>query len=144
MQIKLSTSPGHSILTPCQPVPALTLSLQASGRVATGAPILKSLVRLDPEKSRRKRDSNPGFSAPEADALTTRPTSGANEAIHVSDHCSTHLPIYSSIYLLTVSLRDLNPCSLPWICKEDDAQLKPSVYLTIAPPTYQSTHLSIH
>ena len=27
-----------------------------------------------PEKSRRKRDSNPGSSAPEADALTTRPT----------------------------------------------------------------------
>ena len=27
-----------------------------------------------PEKSRRKRDSNPGSPAPEADALTTRPT----------------------------------------------------------------------
>ena len=30
----------------------------------------KSLVWLDPEKSRRKRDSNPESSAPEADALT--------------------------------------------------------------------------
>ena len=36
--------------------------------------MLKSLVLLDPEKSRRKRDSNPGSSAPDADALTTRPT----------------------------------------------------------------------
>ena len=35
----------------------------------------KSLFWLDPEKSRRrKRESNPGSSAPEADALTTRPT----------------------------------------------------------------------
>ena len=34
----------------------------------------KSLVWLDLEKSRRKRDSNPGSSALEADALTTRPT----------------------------------------------------------------------
>ena len=33
----------------------------------------KSLVWLDPKKSRRKRDSNPGSSAPEVDALTTRP-----------------------------------------------------------------------
>ena len=28
---------------------------------------------LEAEKSRRKRDSNPGSSAPEGDALTTRP-----------------------------------------------------------------------
>ena len=36
-------------------------------------PIFKSLVRLEPEKSRHKRDSNPGSSAPEVDALATRP-----------------------------------------------------------------------
>ena len=72
LQIKLSTSPSHSILTPGRPVPALTQQCQACGRVATGVPIFKSLVFLDPEKSRRKRDSNPGSSAPEADALTTR------------------------------------------------------------------------
>ena len=37
--------------------------------------MFKSLVWLDPEKkSRRKRDSNLGPSALEADALTTRPT----------------------------------------------------------------------
>ena len=33
----------------------------------------KSLVRLDPEKSRRKRDSKPGSSVPEANAFITRP-----------------------------------------------------------------------
>ena len=36
--IKLSTSPSHSILTPGQPVPALTLQCRAPGRVATGMP----------------------------------------------------------------------------------------------------------
>ena len=36
----------------------------------TGVPILKSLVRLGPEKSRRKRNSNPGSSTVETDALT--------------------------------------------------------------------------
>ena len=44
LQIKLSTSPSHSILTPGRPVPALTLYRQAPCRVATGVPILKSLV----------------------------------------------------------------------------------------------------
>ena len=32
------------------------------------------MIPPGPEKSRRKRDSNPGSSALEADALTTRPT----------------------------------------------------------------------
>ena len=44
LQTKLSISPSHSMLTPGQPVPALTLLHQAPGRVATGVPILKSLV----------------------------------------------------------------------------------------------------
>ena len=44
------------------------------GRVATGVQVFKSLVWLDPEKSRRKWDSNPGSSAYETDALTTRPS----------------------------------------------------------------------
>ena len=70
----LSTSPSHSILTPGRPVPALTLSCQAPGRVATGVPIFKSLVWLSPEKSSHKRDSNPESSVPEADALITRPS----------------------------------------------------------------------
>ena len=48
LQIKLSISPVHSILTPGQPVSALILERQAPGRVATGVPIFKSLVWLDP------------------------------------------------------------------------------------------------
>ena len=44
LQIQLSISPSHSILTLGRPVPALTLSRQAADRVATGVPILKSLV----------------------------------------------------------------------------------------------------
>ena len=63
------------MLTPGRPVPVLTLCHQAPGRVATEMPIFKSLVWLDPpNKSRRKRNSNPGSSALEAGALTTRPT----------------------------------------------------------------------
>ena len=44
LQIQLSISPNHSVLTLGQPVPALTLYRQAPVRVATGVPILKSLV----------------------------------------------------------------------------------------------------
>ena len=51
-----------------RPVPALTLWCQAPGRVATVVSIFKSLVCLNPGKSHRKRDSNPGSSAPEAEA----------------------------------------------------------------------------
>ena len=73
LQIELYTSPSHSILTPGRPVQALTLERQAPGRVATGVPILSHWYDST-EKSRRQRDSNPGSSALEADALTTRPT----------------------------------------------------------------------
>ena len=62
LQMKLSTSPSHSILPPGQPVPVLALYHQAPGRIATGVPIFKSLVWLEP-----------GFPGLEADALTTRP-----------------------------------------------------------------------
>ena len=55
-----------------------TIYRQAPGRVATGVPIFQSLVWLDSEKSRRNRASNPGSSALEADALTTRPTRRLN------------------------------------------------------------------
>ena len=44
LQIKLSISPSHSILTLGQPVPALTLQRQASGMVTTGVPTFKSLA----------------------------------------------------------------------------------------------------
>ena len=73
LQIQLSTSPSHSILTPHRPVSALTLYHQGPGRVPTGVPILKSLVWLDPEKSCRKQDSKCDSSTLKADALTTRP-----------------------------------------------------------------------
>ena len=52
-----------------------------------------------PDKSRRKLDSNPGSSAPEADALTTRParraglheTSCASQDPHVTTSITQHL-----------------------------------------------------
>ena len=45
LQIKLSISPSHSVLTPGQPVPALTLSCQASSKIAPGImPVFKPLV----------------------------------------------------------------------------------------------------
>ena len=74
LQIKFSISPSHSILTPGRPVPTLTLSPQAPGRVATGVPILSHWYDSTLKKSWHKQDSNPGSSAVEADALTTRPT----------------------------------------------------------------------
>ena len=78
LQTKISISPSHSILIPGQPVPALTLNRQAPGTVATGVPFffffLSHWYDSTPKKFRLKRDSNPGSSALEADALTTRPT----------------------------------------------------------------------
>ena len=75
LQIKLSTSPSHSILTPAEPASALTLYYQAPGRVATGVPFFKSLVWLDLEKFHHsKRDSNPKHPALEVYAVTTWPT----------------------------------------------------------------------
>ena len=50
LQLKVSFSPCHSVLTADQPIPALTLHYQAPGRVAPGVPIFKSLVWLNPEK----------------------------------------------------------------------------------------------
>ena len=70
LQIKLSISPSHSILTPGRPVPALTLLRQAPGRVATGVPIFKSLVWLDSGKIPTQAGFEPGiFRSLEADAL---------------------------------------------------------------------------
>ena len=51
LQVKVATSPFHGILTPGQPVLALTLYHQVSGLVATAAPtaapVLMSLVSVD-------------------------------------------------------------------------------------------------
>ena len=58
---KLSISPCHSILTPGQPVPALSLQHQAPGRVATGVQNFKSLVWLDPEKIPAQAGFEPGI-----------------------------------------------------------------------------------
>ena len=67
-------SPSHSILIPDQPVPALTLEHQVSGKIANGMPMFKSLVQLRPEKTlQRKREVNSRSAALEVDALTTRP-----------------------------------------------------------------------
>ena len=74
MQIQLSTSPSHSILTPGRPVPALTLERQAPCRVATGVPIFESLVRLDPEKIPSQAGFEPGIFRSRGGRLTTRPT----------------------------------------------------------------------
>ena len=78
--VTLSISCSFSILTPGQPVPVLTLYRQASGRVATGVPMFKSLAWLDPKKSpwgkipMEKAGIDPGSAALEADTLTTWPT----------------------------------------------------------------------
>ena len=44
LYIKLAASTIHSIQTPGQPVPALTLQRQVPGRVPTGVPVFKSLL----------------------------------------------------------------------------------------------------
>ena len=44
LQIRCLPHPGYSILALGQPVEAVTLQRQAPGRVATGAPMFKSVV----------------------------------------------------------------------------------------------------
>ena len=70
LRIQLSISPSHSILTPGQPAPALTLWRQP---LECQLFFLSHWYDSTPEKSRRKRGLNPGSSALEADAFTTRP-----------------------------------------------------------------------
>ena len=72
MQLKLSTSPSHSILTPGRPVPASPSAWQGSHWSAKYLSHRYDSTRE--KKSRRKRDSIPESSAIEANALTTRPT----------------------------------------------------------------------
>ena len=71
LQIKLSTSPSHSILTPGQPDPILPTAWQGCHWSAN---FLSHWYDSTLKKSWRKWDSNPGSSTLEADALTTRPT----------------------------------------------------------------------
>ena len=56
-----SNFPSHPV-TVYRPVPVLTLKRQAPGRVATGVPIFKSLVWLDPEKIQALAGFEPGTS----------------------------------------------------------------------------------
>ena len=49
------------------------------------ANVFKSLVWLDPEESRCRRDSNPGSSAAEADALATRPLRRSFSTVIISN-----------------------------------------------------------
>ena len=56
--------------------------------IATGVPFLSHWYDSTPKKSRRKRDSNPGSSALEADALTTRPTRRWTVGINPVMECS--------------------------------------------------------
>ena len=90
----------------------LTLERQAPGRVATGVPIFKSLVWLNPVQSRRKRDSNPRSSAPEADALTTMPArrfSCRSTGRQQGRHLTRVLPVCLTIIVIIVmTLKDAN------------------------------------
>ena len=91
MRIKLAISPSHSILTPGRPVPA-------PGRVASGMPNFEVTGMTGPgTKSPRERDSNPGSSALEVDALTTRPTRRVDKGTHVCTHAlmASILPLSS-------------------------------------------------
>ena len=81
LQAKLSISPSHSILTSGQPVPVLT------DTITPGYPLdcqlLSHWYDSTPKKSRLKQNSNPGSSAQEADALTTRPTRRCLNAVNM-------------------------------------------------------------
>ena len=75
IQIQFSTSPSHSILTPgstsASADPTMPGAWQGSHWSAN---FLVTGMTRPGKKPRRKRDSNPGSSAPEANTLTTRPT----------------------------------------------------------------------
>ena len=87
VQIKLSIKPSRSIPTPSQPVPALTLLLQAPGRVATGLRLFKPLVWLDLERILAKS----GNRTLGAYALTTRPTRRSQALIEPGNSCTRHI-----------------------------------------------------
>ena len=70
---KLDVWPGHTILTPSRPVPALTLLCPPPGRVATGVPILSHSMTRPAGRSAGNTRIEPSSAALEVDALTTRP-----------------------------------------------------------------------
>ena len=67
LQIQLSTSASHSILTPGRPVPCWPYNARQGSHWSAN---FKSLILLDPEISHHKRDSNTGSSALKVDAFT--------------------------------------------------------------------------
>ena len=91
LQTKLSISPSHSILKPGQPVPAPQCQFSSHWYDPT------------PKKSRRKRDSNPGSPALEADALTTRPMRRSghdrNRSLHTVGSCRRHSEITNEMHI---------------------------------------------
>ena len=115
LQIKLSTSPSHSILTPGRPVPALTLKRQAPGRVATGVLIFESLVWLEPEKIPAQVGFEPGIFRSQGGRLTTRPTRrslrdrSAQTVAHAAD--LTTEAVYQPRYLTQSQWTDSRPTS---------------------------------
>ena len=87
----------------------LTLEYQAPGKVALGVPIFKSLVRPDPEKKNwRKRESNPGRVALEADTLTTRPT----RRFALEDTLPKPVQVILAVYLSELTLLTPNSVRL--------------------------------
>ena len=89
-----------------RPVPALTLQRQGPGRVAIGVQFLSYWYDSSPEKSRRERDTSPGSSALEADALTTRPSrrSAAFEEIASPDNTVVFLLLHSPARSLGITI----------------------------------------
>ena len=95
-----------------RPVPVLTLSRQAPGRVATGVPIFKSLVWFDPEKIPAQAGFEPGTFRSRGGRLTTKPTRRsfiASEARDQTEHTSESSVTLSSSLLS--SLSSLSPSS---------------------------------
>ena len=94
-QIELAISPSHGTLTPGQPVPALTLSHKAPGRVATGVPVVYVTGMTDQDKVPTGKSGIESRSvALEADALTNRPkrrTSCLLVLLSSGRNCRTYL-----------------------------------------------------
>ena len=71
------------------------------------------------KKSRRKQDSNPGFSTLEADALTTRPTSQSYEygQTRSSQHCGWRSTLKGSVSKAVLGrlLREMMGCILVFL-----------------------------
>ena len=69
-----SNFPPHPVTVYWHPANQSQHWAYSTRRLATGVPIFKSVIWLDPEKSWSKWDSKPGSSALKADTFITRPT----------------------------------------------------------------------